>query len=515
MVAQNDGWAVGNMGTIVHWNGTQWRTVASPTATNLLSVAMANDDSGWAVGKAGTIVRWNGTAWSREPSPTEEDLLSVHMLNEDTGWAVGGDGTVIHYNGAVWELASSPTDAILSSVFAPDEENVWVVGVGGSILKWTGRDQAQRIMVDPPSLDYGAVPVDYPSLWNFTRIANPGTEPLNVESVTLVEDGAGVFSLLGAIVDELLVGPEFGDPSRLGPFTLGPGGDLSIWINYQTITADIEDYQGRIEIVSDDPFEPVVEVELLASSTTASGASIYYRQEVLYRSEVDRPFFSAQVDMDATVTGWEVFNDQNVEDCTARVSEDTSLVIVEGKVKDPDYYARMTLEVTYENSSEKLAIVDILISPYLATKASIETCDSTGNPKDDFDPGERVYLSGKGLAASTEYVVSIVPDSDIWITGMPIKGIPDVSSRLSSDEEGAIPPAALWDTIQSDGEYDILLDINGNGLYDGGVDPIDNSDDGSTGGFAIPELLIVSALLTLLRVHLSKFRRADPREPTC
>lgn len=49
MLSHDDGWAVGKLGTIIHWDGRSWNNVTSPTTWDLKSVYMTNAAEGWAV----------------------------------------------------------------------------------------------------------------------------------------------------------------------------------------------------------------------------------------------------------------------------------------------------------------------------------------------------------------------------------------------------------------------------------------------------------------------------------
>ena len=102
MINATDGWAVGIDGTIIHWNGTVWMTVTSPTTNYLESVFMTSATDGWAVGGSGTIIHWNGAEWTNVTSPTTSWLLSISMASPDDGWAVGYDGAIIRWNGKGW-----------------------------------------------------------------------------------------------------------------------------------------------------------------------------------------------------------------------------------------------------------------------------------------------------------------------------------------------------------------------------------------------------------------------------
>jgi hypothetical protein len=105
-------WAVGlatngtaNQTLILHWNGRRWKHVTSPSqggpATNnqLDAVTATGTRSAWAVGSVDTgtarstlILHWNGTRWMhvRSPSPgTFSSLLGVAARSAGNIWAVG------------------------------------------------------------------------------------------------------------------------------------------------------------------------------------------------------------------------------------------------------------------------------------------------------------------------------------------------------------------------------------------------------------------------------------------
>ena len=77
-------WAVGSTGSssnaktlILHWNGSAWKQVASPSPSgtaSLSGVAASSPTNAWAIGSAGNgttlILHWNGTAWKQVPAPS-------------------------------------------------------------------------------------------------------------------------------------------------------------------------------------------------------------------------------------------------------------------------------------------------------------------------------------------------------------------------------------------------------------------------------------------------------------
>lgn len=140
----NIGFAVGNNGRILKYNGTQWTQDTSPVTTTLFSVAVISTSEAWAVGANGVILKWNGSTWSSySPSPTSTQLNSITMLDTDgdgianVGWAVGNSGVAIRYVSPTWTL-QSPGGGALSNVAMYSADDVWATGTSGRITHWNG-----------------------------------------------------------------------------------------------------------------------------------------------------------------------------------------------------------------------------------------------------------------------------------------------------------------------------------------------------------------------------------------
>ena len=76
-LASGEGWAVGDAGTMLHWDGVAWSAVASNTTADLQSVHCVNANNCWAVGNGGTIIRWDGNNWSQDNIAASVDLKDV------------------------------------------------------------------------------------------------------------------------------------------------------------------------------------------------------------------------------------------------------------------------------------------------------------------------------------------------------------------------------------------------------------------------------------------------------
>ena len=208
MVSSTDVWAVGNYGSIIHWDGSLWKNVTSPTKafikdvdmlgssegyalvsgcapphsgylnnhsiirwdgtewTNITirgwftSIDMVSSFDGWVVGTAGTRVRWDGLNWNYDDPVTyqmefpngnfvemtlNERLESVDMVSSTDGWAVGWRGTIIHWNGTSWNIVDSP------EIF--EYRTIWSVDMVSSTDGWAVGDEGRIIHWDGANWD--------------------------------------------------------------------------------------------------------------------------------------------------------------------------------------------------------------------------------------------------------------------------------------------------------------------------------------------------------------------------
>ncbi len=138
MVEAEEGWAVGDGGVIVYYNGINWNIFASPTTRDLYDVSMTTSTEGFAVGSNGTIIEWNGTSWNAVSSPTSRGLNGVHLLDSNDGWAVGDQGTILEWDGISWEKVTAPSTRDYEDVFMVATDDVWAVGASGEIAHYDG-----------------------------------------------------------------------------------------------------------------------------------------------------------------------------------------------------------------------------------------------------------------------------------------------------------------------------------------------------------------------------------------
>jgi hypothetical protein len=124
--------AVGAAGTIIHFNGAVWATQASGVTYDMYAVWANSDLDGLAGGQDTPILSWNGAAWVTDPFDTGlqniPTLNAIFALAIDDMWVVGNRGTVLHWDGIKFTKQFLPTNAVLNDIWASGDNDIWAVG---------------------------------------------------------------------------------------------------------------------------------------------------------------------------------------------------------------------------------------------------------------------------------------------------------------------------------------------------------------------------------------------------
>ncbi len=133
------GWAVGEMGTILHTRngGETWLRQTSPVNFDLMRVVFVNADIGWITAKeeySGWVLLRTGDGgqtWGQWPLPSNVDtsigIVDIAWANERTGWLTIVD-QVFHTTdgGQTWERQELPVKGELEAVKCLDEQHAWL-----------------------------------------------------------------------------------------------------------------------------------------------------------------------------------------------------------------------------------------------------------------------------------------------------------------------------------------------------------------------------------------------------
>ncbi len=227
-VPASDVFAVGDSGTILHYDGTSWSAMASPTTDNLNSIWGSSSTHAIAVGDNGTILHYDGLNWLEAQSNTTNNLNGIWGSSTVYAFAVGDAGTFLYYYNGSWSSPMPPgtIPANLNAVWgSPDKANdTYCVGDGGTIGHFGGS-------IPGGFMDSGTTE-NIKDIWgsssrNVFAVGNNGTFLLyngNGNSWSAIMSGIYTINfnaIWGSSNTDIFV---VGDGGTIGHFTGPPGG---------------------------------------------------------------------------------------------------------------------------------------------------------------------------------------------------------------------------------------------------------------------------------------------------
>ncbi len=96
--SEQDIWAVGDKGTIWHFDGVQWLKIAPPSPLHLNAVRCISPGKFYIGGNDGTLIEWGADGW--KPIPTPKEIGNVECLEyfHDKLY-IGSNGGLFEYDG--------------------------------------------------------------------------------------------------------------------------------------------------------------------------------------------------------------------------------------------------------------------------------------------------------------------------------------------------------------------------------------------------------------------------------
>lgn len=185
IVAGDEAWIVGAGGTVLRWDGAEWRPAGAPIGEDLSAIWVDGRGAGWITSLTGLYRREAGS-WRSQPRPVlpgiailtavwgrapddvwfgggsvtprvgihaRWDGVAVSLVDgEPTGlqvttmsgaedgraiWAVSALGRIARtIDGAPWELLPAPPDGASGGVWAPSADEAWLPGLRAQVHHW-------------------------------------------------------------------------------------------------------------------------------------------------------------------------------------------------------------------------------------------------------------------------------------------------------------------------------------------------------------------------------------------
>jgi hypothetical protein len=164
--AKDNVFAIGNNGTVIHYDGTKWSDFVKPTNLALAaiwgsspsdifvlasSMAFHYDGSSWSTqidapthfgqalwgvdganvfgaGLLGMTGRYDGTKWMWADQTPPATVGALWGTNANNVYGAGTNGVVFHYSNSAWTSQSTTTNHVLTGIWGTDDTHITTVG---------------------------------------------------------------------------------------------------------------------------------------------------------------------------------------------------------------------------------------------------------------------------------------------------------------------------------------------------------------------------------------------------
>jgi len=138
--SSHDVFAVGNYGTILHFDGNNWVTMKSGVVDNLKDIWGVSRNEVFAVGQNGTILKYDGSSWTNMDSGSIDLLRGIWGTSGSDIFVAGGydkSGFILHYDGNMWSMMKRFNSSI-NDLWGFSSNDIFAVGNEGTILHYNG-----------------------------------------------------------------------------------------------------------------------------------------------------------------------------------------------------------------------------------------------------------------------------------------------------------------------------------------------------------------------------------------
>ena len=132
--------AVGEGGRILMFKGDLYKPfeVASPTRATLRGVWVQTPQAAWAVGDDGTVIHWNGHTWERVALATKQDRLTCIWGDPAFGLWIGAGKHLINYSADGQHNVLVQSDVEIRAVWGTGPRDMWLLAAGRAVMHWNG-----------------------------------------------------------------------------------------------------------------------------------------------------------------------------------------------------------------------------------------------------------------------------------------------------------------------------------------------------------------------------------------
>ncbi len=173
-------YAVGEAGTILHYNGSTFSLADSPTRSDLHAIWAGGPDDVFVAGLNGTLLHYDGLEWSAINARTQRDFYAVWASSSADVFLATGDGRVRNYSSGSWTEHVVAPGKRFRALWGYGHNEVYVAGSDATIYRFDGATWTRILIGTNPNAT-----VEIRDLWG----PEPGTFSLVAGSSIAWFDG--------------------------------------------------------------------------------------------------------------------------------------------------------------------------------------------------------------------------------------------------------------------------------------------------------------------------------------
>jgi len=137
-------YAVGDGGTILHFDGATWASMQAPYTVDLYEVWGTAPDNVWIVGHAGTVLRLVDGAWDRLVTDSHEPIRAIWGTGPADMEFGGGEGTLLHFDGSELVRRDTAPSGLIMDLLGTDDGRLYAAAVD----LWVREDGTWSLLVE-------------------------------------------------------------------------------------------------------------------------------------------------------------------------------------------------------------------------------------------------------------------------------------------------------------------------------------------------------------------------------
>ncbi len=137
MLNENEGWAIGLKGTILHYQAENWQEIEPVVDKSLSEIEMLDENAGWILADD-LLLRYQNHTWQviSPPPDYNQSFTAMGVVSAEEVWVMQ-ERLILRYKNGNWDVFDNPRQTGMAAMLMLNENEGWAVGDG--ILHYTNK----------------------------------------------------------------------------------------------------------------------------------------------------------------------------------------------------------------------------------------------------------------------------------------------------------------------------------------------------------------------------------------